>query len=326
MPARGSETVRVRGVELPDRNRGIALVVVLWAVVLLMTIGASFAFGVRMDTRMVANLGDAARSEALAEAGVYRGIVALLAPTGESGIGEAGRIADLDFPEGVVRIRVQSEMGKVDLNAAQHDLLRGLFAVHVDDEVADALAGAVTDWRDEDKLKSTNGAEDRDYRAEGYPYGAADASFQSIEELQQVMGMTPELYQQVSGGLTVHSRRRTIDPATATREALLALPGIAEEQVDEFLATRSVEEGGESFLPLELLAGAERYLASVQATVYTVAAEAQLPGGAVSVREAVVRVTRDSKQPFRILRWRVGVPGRMSPPADPPPEEDRERG
>ena len=59
---------------------------------------------------------------------------------------------------------------------------------------AAALVDAIVDFRDEDDLHCLQGAEDRDYADAGLPRGAKDAAFEAVEELQQVLGMTREIY------------------------------------------------------------------------------------------------------------------------------------
>ena len=44
-------------------------------------------------------------------------------------------------------------------------------------------------------MRLLNGAEDEDYLAAGFLDGAKDGPLEAVEELQQVMGMTYELYQ-----------------------------------------------------------------------------------------------------------------------------------
>ncbi|MCH8111718.1 MAG: hypothetical protein IH905_07160 [Proteobacteria bacterium] len=63
-----------------SRQRGIALIAVLWTVLLLSLIATNFLTQTRTDARITRNLIDNAGAEALADAGVYRAIVALLAP------------------------------------------------------------------------------------------------------------------------------------------------------------------------------------------------------------------------------------------------------
>ena len=102
------------------------------------------------------------------------------------------------------------------------------------DEEAAKIQDAILDWRDADKLKRVNGAEEGDYTAAGLGYKPANAPFQAIEELQLVLGMRPDLYRRIAPSITVFSRLPGINPAIASREVLLALPNVTPEMVDEF--------------------------------------------------------------------------------------------
>ena len=76
---------------------------------------------------------------------------------------------------------IQDEDGKIDLNAAPDELLRGLFvSAGLDEDAGAALVDAIVDFRDEDDLTRLNGAEDRDYADAGLPYGAKDAPFEAV--------------------------------------------------------------------------------------------------------------------------------------------------
>ena len=134
-----------------------------------------------------------AQARALADAGVYRAAAALLSRR------EADRwLADqtpytLALGGGSVRISIQYEGGKIDLNTASDPLLRGLFrSVGLDQATSEALMDAVADWRDENGLRRLKGAEEPDYRAAGLPLGPKNGSFETVEELRQVIGVTPE--------------------------------------------------------------------------------------------------------------------------------------
>ena len=165
------------------------------------------------------------------------------------------------------------------------------------------------DFADPDDLRRLNGAEDADYAAAGLPWDAKDAPFAAVEELQQVLGMTPMLYEAVAPALTVHTRQKGIDPKSAPREVLLALPGSGAEAVDEHLAARA--EAPEGAGPT--LLGAEGFTARSRQRVYTVRAEAYLESGAVFVREAVVRLGGGARG-FTVLAWRQGRRAEMKSP------------
>ena len=83
------------------------------------------------------------------------------------------------------------ENGKINLNLADAALLTAfLKALGEDDAQARQLAGAIIDWRDEDSLlQPGGGAEAPDYAAAGLPYGPRNKRFETLGELQRVLGM-----------------------------------------------------------------------------------------------------------------------------------------
>ena len=70
---------------------------------------------------------------------------------------------------------------------------------------AQLLAAAVADFRDPDDQRRVNGAENKQYRSAGLGWGPKNAPFQSIDELQQVLGITREIYRQVADNITVYA-------------------------------------------------------------------------------------------------------------------------
>ena len=297
--------------------RGIALVVVLWGVTLLAVVAASFTTTTRTETKLARNLLDNAKAWALADAGVHRAVLALLnqksekleglLPAGEGNWWLDRAPRRFRFGDGVAIVSVQDEGGKIDLNRAPDDLLRGLFrSFGLDEDKANALVDAIADFRDADDSRRLNGAEDDDYRAAGLSWGTKDRPFEAVEELARVFGMTPRLYRAVAAFLTVHSARGKIDLMSAPREVLLAVPGVDPNEVDALLAARAAIEGPIGREPLPLLTGARGYFSLSGRRVFTVRSEAHTESGAVFIREAVVRLTRDPEKPFRFLAWRQG--------------------
>ena len=302
--------------------RGFALVIVLWAGVLLSIIAASFAFGMRVETRLAVNLMDRAKAQAVADAGIYRGVLALLVKNSGSGWVADGRSYELPFGDGKMRIRLQSEAGKVDLNGAPDALIEGLVTSLVesgdlsDSDEAARIAAAILDWRDADHNARPSGAEDADYRASGRPVGARDGAFLSVDELNQVLGVNPATYARLAPLVTVYSWAPQVDPMTAPRSVLLAVPGLDTDRVDKFLLAREAltaaepQDGDEVVrLPMELLSPGARYLSRSVSSVYTIDAEAELPEGAQAGRRAVIQLTQDARRPYVIVAWFDSIPG-----------------
>ena len=302
-------------------DRGFALVIVLWAGVLLSVIAASFAFSMRVETRLAGNLVERARAQAIADAGIRRGIVALLADaSGPRWIAD-GRLYELPFGDGSMQIRLLSENGKIDLNGAPEALIRGLLrSLARSGEISDAgraerIAGAILDWRDPDKRVRPDGAEDRHYKASGRPFGSRDGAFLSVAELNQVLPVDRQAYARLAPLMTVYSWAPQVDPMTASRQVLLAVPGLDAGVVDRFIAAReaiyagqSADGGAPSRLPVELLSPGARYLSRADSRVYTVEAVGELPAGLRASRRAVVQLTGDARKPFTIVAWFDSIP------------------
>lgn len=286
------------------RQRGIALVLVLWVTVLLSVIVGSFALISRVETLQARNQLDVTRAFFAAEAGLHRAAAAMSVNDPQQAWVPDGRTYEMTFGDAELEIRVVDESGRIDLNAAQQQQLIDLFmASEVEIEDAEALADAILDWRDPDDLVRPFGAEDPQYESAGYEYGSKDAPFDTIEELQQVIGMNYELYRQVEPAVTVYSGRSQVNLNMAPREVLLAQPGLGPEVVDSYLEER--EQSGREGGPGNLLPGAGPALAQGGSLTYSVSSRATLPNGASSTLEAVIRLqaTPDGR-PFSVVRWK----------------------
>ncbi|RDD62008.1 general secretion pathway protein GspK [Ferruginivarius sediminum] len=298
-----SKTDRLR------RQRGLALVLVLWVLTLMSLMAAGFLSETRTEVRATRNRAEVAEAEALADAGIYFAISRLLQDrTGVAGDTEEpvpvpadGRILEWTFGGGKVRLSLRDEMGKVDLNAAHPDVLWGLLqAVGVPRAEARVIAARILDFRDPDDLSRVDGAEDAEYIAAGRTYGAKDGAFQSIEEIGQVLGIDRTLAELLRPHITVASGVPSVAAETATRSALLALPGVQAAAVDSYLLARAETLPGD---PPPAPPPGPDYVRSTQ-TRYTITAEATTESGAVFLREARVSLDRiRADQAYVIERW-----------------------
>jgi general secretion pathway protein K len=289
-------------------EQGIALILVLWVITLLTVIAGSFVYGARSTALIAGNLVSIAKARALADAGTHRGLYELLKPTSDAERWKAdGRERVFSLEDAEIRLVMRDETAKIDLNSASDALLKGLLlSVGMDEERANQILDAILDWRDADDLVHPQGAERDRYEAMGLPVIPANAPFQAVDELQHVMGMTPDVFRKLAGALTVFSRQPGINSTLASRQVLLALPGATEENVDAYLAQR--EEMliiGQTPLPFPQATGFETGAA---AQVYNLRSIAKAPDGTQFVREAVAKVAQDPKQPFIFLLWQEGRP------------------
>lgn len=294
-------------------QRGIALILVLWAVALLVVVAASFIFEARTEAFLATGVVDKARADAAAEAGLQRAVAGLLQPAEFRWDGN-GRIRSLLFAGAKLRIIVQSAHGKIDLNAAPDALIESAVRRVVDagasndHPVAGDIADAILDWRDPDQSRRPNGAEDIDYVRMGRNFGSADQAFVSVTELMQVRGINEELFDRLADLFTVYTRSPRINPDSASREVLLSIPGLTESSVDQFIQARALSQtagagAARPRLPIELLVPGAGYLTRTQPSIYEILVEARLDSGQVSRRGAVVKLTRNRRQPYQALAW-----------------------
>ncbi len=312
-PRRAGRAGRPYG--LPARPRGLALITVLWVMVLLSLIAASFARTSRTEVNLARNLIDNAEAEALAEAGVYRAILGLIEADPARPWRVDGTAYAWSYGGAEVRLAVQDEGGKLDLNAAPQRLLVGLLrSAGLAEPEAAAMADRIADFRDGDDLTRVNGAEDPDYAEAGLAWGAKDAPFEAVAELQQVLGVSPELYARLAPALTLYAGRNPPFEPVAPPEvrAFYGVFEVLREQAGEApgeeaaLGEGPEPEAGEAPAPLAPAVAPGMAAARSRVPVYTIRAEARLAGGAVFAREAIVRLGREGRAPYRVLAWRQG--------------------
>jgi general secretion pathway protein K len=286
---------------LPD-ERGIILVIVLWIMTLLSVMAGSFAYSMRTETRLAINRVERAQARALADAGVAYAMLQVLAasqPTLGLPPWPVDRsVREWRFGSGQLRIAVVDAGGLIDLNSADRSLLRGLLAfAGVGAEELEKRLDAIEDWRDPDDLRHPNGAEAAEYRAAGRVTGPKNRPFESVEELQQVLGITPELYKAIAGGLTVYSDNAGVNPALAPELVLRALPGMDAKVVAGFLQARA--DNAAQGLPPVQLPESGPYLSQSKVGTYHVFVEARLDTGSEAFLEAVV-VPASGSTPYRV--------------------------
>lgn len=273
-------------------QRGVALILVMWLIALLAGLAGAFAW--------------AAQSEKLAEHGLSRGLAAQQAA--RAGIEYAimqvqrndrrrwapdGRTYHWRFGNAQVDVEIDDESGKVDLNLADHTLLSQLLIeCGTPRDQAPRLAGAIIDWRDPDSLSQVaGGAEDADYASSELPYGAKDAMFSTVAEVEQVLGMTPQLYAKLAPFLTVYGGRAQPDPRFAKSEVLRAMHMDPERQPGHGMPNPT---------PPELVIGSG---------TYSIASRAQMADGSRALLRVVAQpgAARLPGAAYSVLRWEEGA-------------------
>ncbi len=210
---------------LSSHQRGVALLLVMWLVALLAALVGAFALIARTEHLQGRVLVRGLVAENAARAGIEYAMTRVAAPDPRQRWLPDGRPHRWHYDDAEVVVEIVDENGKIDLNQADLTLLTEFIRhLGVEQQQATQLAAAIIDWRDPDSLSQPiGGGEDDDYAAAGLPYGAKDAEFESVAELEQVLGMTTKLYAKMAPHLTVFSGRGRPDPAFASAEVLDAM-------------------------------------------------------------------------------------------------------
>ncbi len=237
-------------------ERGIALLLVIWLLVILAALAAEMAMSARGDIGAVRNFKEGREAYYLARAGAQMAFAELLedfdyvyAKEGQNILGRAGddlKEAEfaprlVKFGGGLVSYVITDENAKLNLNALARDEagLRRLFATLFPDgiEGADTAIDGILDWADADDYHRANGAESDYYQTLKPPYKAKNGDFDSVAELRRVKGVSPKMFDVLEKVLTVYSAG-ALNLNTASPEALLA-SGMPPNQVDGIMDARS---------------------------------------------------------------------------------------
>ncbi len=279
---------------LPTRQRGVALLLVLWACTLLAILLGGYAALARTEGLQARYQFAQTQAHYAAEAGLMRALYALQDPQPARRWTGDGRPYAFDYDRAKVVVRAIDEGGKVDLNAGSPEVLRGLFqAAGLNAAEAQALAGHVLDWRNPTVLEGDAASQRAAYKAAGRDYGPRGGPFASIEELQMVLGMTPALYRQVAPAVTIWAGTASPDPNTAPPLALAAIPGMTPAQLEQIRAARQRN-------------AADPRLVLNNGTTHSIRSEATLADGTRAILRATIRLQAGQAQPYLVLRWQEG--------------------
>lgn len=204
---------------MTDRQRGFALLIVLWTVAFLALLGTQIVAAGRSDTQLADNLRQEAVLEAAA-AGAIEDVTFLILGAKDPKFQAYGVMSQVRIGETRVLVRVENEADRINLNTASAPLLRSLIIeAGGAPGLADRLAAAISAWRASAASARSRGTTAADYRAAGRDYGPPGSPFESVGELADVLGMSPDLFARMAPHLTVLTDG---DPDMSTRDPVVA--------------------------------------------------------------------------------------------------------
>lgn len=207
------------------RDRGSALLTVLWLGAALSAIALAVSLKARTEVERTTSSLEAARAHFLASGAAERALNYVLYSLGGSPRLPDGRIRfwqvgmpllRFRFPTGVAAVEMIPESSRLNVNhATLEDLLKLNLALGLPVPAARQLAQAIIEWREPSPMGLLSPF-DAIYLRRTPSFRAPHASVQQIDELMNVAGMTPELFY---GGWTRTQEGRLI-PRAGLRDCL----------------------------------------------------------------------------------------------------------
>ncbi|MBS1857764.1 MAG: general secretion pathway protein GspK [Acidobacteria bacterium] len=308
-------------------RRGSALLTVLWISAALAAIAFALANTVRGETERTATTVDELRAYYLAAGAIDRAAIEVLwstVATNDPKIARFSTSTDYDFLTGKVHVEFLPETGKMDVNRiTPEQLARLLEALGASPERISGIVQGVIGWRE------GRGSSFSSLGESTFP-GAA-TSFQEIEEMLAVKGVTPELFygtyapvgDGAAGGprlvrhaglvdcLGVFGSHDQVDANTADPAVLHAL-GMPDSGIQALvdLRSRTPLDPGKLNDLMPLLGPAGPLLRLEGHSILTIRATAmvKLPSGGYSdLKRTVAAMVKYMPQgydsPIHILRW-----------------------
>lgn len=327
---------RILNSEFP-KERGVALVMVLWVMAILSVVAMEFCFAMRTEVNITRHYREEFHLYALAQGGVQRAVTELIykhdpkvrqlrkTPSEEEIPPEKkewvadGRPYLLPFGQETCEVRAMSEGGKININIASESILRRIIGnLGLEGEERDIVVSSILDWRDTDDFYRLNGAENDYYQSLKEPYSCKNGNLDTIEELLLVRGITPDLFYGKNGGpglkdiFSIYASGEQIDINSASSPVIRAVLGVPDEISRRIVKAREEKEFQHMQDLLQripelapIIGDAGRLIVfQSPARYYTIEARAKTQDGS-SLRgvKAIVKIDPKGKNGYKVIQW-----------------------
>lgn len=251
-------------------EKGIALMMVLWVLVLLSIIALNYFGSNRWNSAATRNLKEETLAYAMAMSGYQEAVNYVLSdkdPAVDFIDSEGNFWTDIDSntqsvtgkrttEDGEVEINITDENARININTPDANLLRNLFLyVGIPDEEITGLQDCIVDWKNASGLDthSLNGAGSDYYEGLPDPYTTKKGPFTVPEELALVKGMKPEYFKDGGEGksllpLITTFGGNTLNINTVPKEVMQLL-GLEDSEIEAIMKQRTKEAGGWRSIP-----------------------------------------------------------------------------
>ncbi|WP_419730944.1 general secretion pathway protein GspK [Lichenicola sp.] len=285
------------------RDRGFALLIVLWTLVLVSLLVSAIAASGSGRTRQAADLERNAQLQAEADGAVDEAVFHVI--DASKAHWPANGSTHLVRRGGtVLSIRIENQAGKVNPNRASLDLLAALFqAIGLDSRSAVTIATRMIVWRFPTAQPVGQSAPPAQ-AAGGRDYLPPNAPFESISELGLVDGITPALLARLEPHISLYHDN---DPD----------PAFADPVVRQAIAlANGPGDAGSSAAPDDNAPPGQAQGSAPDESVVEVTAEARDGSGHRFVRRAIVLIGTNStgpgaadQRPFQVMTWEAPAAG-----------------
>jgi len=197
-------------------RRGIALIIVMIAILVLSVLAGGFAIFTKTETTLARNANNEAELEWLGRSGVeycrwilaqemncpaepYDSLCQIWAGGSGGACATNGPLVDVQrevqLGHGSFTWKMTDLESKWNINVAQEPVLnQAMSAMGVDPSDSVPVVGAILDWIDPDDREHIEGAENDYYHGLNPPYDAKNGPIDDISELLMIRGITQEMY------------------------------------------------------------------------------------------------------------------------------------
>jgi general secretion pathway protein K len=286
------------------RERGMALLVVLWIIVSAVLLVTTFNATVRSGATFVSSEVELAKTEAALDAGAEIAAAHLIDTEKARRWPADGSRRKVVFGDAELTISLVDANGLVDLNKAGDKLLLAFFRQFAGSEAKAAqLRDYVLSARDDVSTRKDKGGDHGVKPSYASEAEVADAiAFVDVSQIRGLRGMTPDLYKQIAPFLTVYSSSGRINPVAAPSEVLAAIPNLTKMDVERMRDALKAGQKRDSALLSDIAQRAGSFLTDKSGPAFLVTVEARRANDAYRARKIFVIATGlDKGAPYRLV-------------------------
>jgi type II secretory pathway component PulK len=277
-----------------DPRRGAVLMAVLWSISLL----AALAMAASVTFRGFAGVMSVDRNRVERDALITAGLE--VAASIILDLGKTTPLRDLErtvaLSTGTVNVRLSDEGGRIDIAKAPAEVLAAMLrSAGAPPATADSVARAIIEQR---------GNAPRSGPAARRPPVLATTHEQALSNIGQIAGMRAQWLAAIAPLTTIYGSE-TVNPLTAPRGVIAALPGVDANRLEAFLAERRVALPDANRLA-QVLGPAQNYVSAKPQRIAAVELRATLTesrNNTIAGARAVIAVLPQDSEPYRVLMF-----------------------